>query len=161
AGSRGKQMERYRNLFGGISDVAVLHLGLLMHDIGKGLGGNHTEKGIRLAERALARLNPEPQTTEQVLFLIRHHLKVAAIAQRRNLSDEKVIKDFAAQVATLDNLNMLTLLTYGDIHGVGPGVWNEWKDSLLWELYTKARAILSPDKQPERGVKELRGRVAR
>ncbi|MGH9938404.1 MAG: [protein-PII] uridylyltransferase [Blastocatellia bacterium] len=164
AGSRGKQTERYRNLFGEISDVATLHLGLLMHDIGKGLGGNHTEKGIRIAERALTRLCPEPQQTrmtDQVLFLIRHHLTMSHIAQRRDLSDEKVIRDFAAQVATLDNLNMLTLLTYGDINGVGPGVWNEWKDSLLWELYTKTRAILSPDKQPASGAEELRERVAR
>ncbi|MGE0131747.1 MAG: [protein-PII] uridylyltransferase [Blastocatellales bacterium] len=161
AGSRGKQMERYRNLYGEISDPATLHLGLLMHDIGKGLGGNHTEKGIRIAERALARLGVGPEMAEQTIFLIRHHLTMSHIAQRRDMSDDKVINDFAAQVETLDNLNMLTLLTYGDINGVGPGVWNEWKDSLLWELYTKARSVLSPDKQPERGAEELRERVAR
>jgi [protein-PII] uridylyltransferase len=159
--SRGKETERYRNLYGEISDPAPLHMALLMHDIGKGMGGNHTEKGIRLAERALSRLSPEPQAQDQVLFLIRHHLAMSHIAQRRDLSDAKVIHDFAARVETLDNLNMLTLLTYGDIHGVGPGVWNEWKDALLWELYMKARAILAPDRQPERGVEELRERVAR
>jgi [protein-PII] uridylyltransferase len=161
ANSRGKQLERYRNLFNEISDVASLSLGLLMHDIGKGLGGNHTEKGIRIAEKALARLNASPGVTEQVLFLIRHHLTMSHIAQRRDLSDEKVINDFAAQVRTLDNLNMLTLLTYGDINGVGPGVWNEWKDSLLWELHVKTRATLIPESQQERGSEELRDRVAR
>jgi [protein-PII] uridylyltransferase len=159
--SRGREAERYRNLYGEISDAAPLHLGLLMHDVGKGLGGNHTEKGIGLARRALARLGPEPRMAEQVLFLIRHHLTMSHIAQRRDLSDEKVVNDFAARVETLDNLNMLTLLTYGDIHGVGPGVWNEWKDALLWELYMKARAVLAPEQGPERGVGELRERVAR
>jgi [protein-PII] uridylyltransferase len=159
--SRGREAERYRNLYGEISDAAPLHLGLLMHDVGKGLGGNHTEKGIGLARRALARLGPEPRMAEQVLFLIRHHLTMSHIAQRRDLSDDKVVNDFAARVETLDNLNMLTLLTYGDIHGVGPGVWNEWKDSLLWELYMKARAVLAPEQGPERGVGELRERVAR
>jgi [protein-PII] uridylyltransferase len=159
--SRGKETERYRNLYGEISDAASLHLGLLMHDIGKGMGGNHTEKGLRLAERVLARLGPETRMSDQVLFLIRHHLTMSHIAQRRDLTDEKVVNDFAKQVGTLDNLNMLTLLTYGDIHGVGPGVWNEWKDALLWELHMKARAILAPDRQPERGVEELRERVAR
>jgi [protein-PII] uridylyltransferase len=159
--SRGREAERYRNLYGEISDAAPLHLGLLMHDVGKGLGGNHTEKGIGLARRALVRLSPEPRMTEQVLFLIRHHLTMSHIAQRRDLSDEKVVIDFAARVETLDNLNMLTLLTYGDIHGVGPGVWNEWKDALLWELYMKARAVLAPERGPERGVGELRERVAR
>src|SRR5262249_724437 len=119
--SRGKLTERYRNLYGEISDTAALHLGFLMHHIGKGLSGHHTAKGIRLGGRALGRLSREPQgarLTDQVLFLIRHHLTMAHIAQRRDLSDEKVIKDFVAQVGTLDNLNMLTLLTYGDIHGV-------------------------------------------
>jgi [protein-PII] uridylyltransferase len=159
--SRGKETERYRNLYAEIGDAAPLHLALLMHDVGKGMGGNHTEKGIRLAERALARLGPEPRMKDQVLFLIRHHLTMSHIAQRRDLSDVKVINDFAERVETLDNLNMLTLLTYGDIHGVGPGVWNEWKDALLWELHMKARAILAPDRQPERGVEELRERVAR
>jgi [protein-PII] uridylyltransferase len=159
--SRAKHTERYRNLYGEISDAAALHLGLLMHDIGKGMGGNHTEKGIRLAERALERISQDQRMTDQVIFLIRHHLTMSHIAQRRDLSDGKVVSDFAAQVATLDNLNMLTLLTYGDLHGVGPGVWSEWKDALLWELYTKARAILAPDPRPERAVEDLRERVAR
>ncbi|HZF40315.1 MAG TPA: hypothetical protein VE715_15925, partial [Blastocatellia bacterium] len=100
--SRGKETERYRNLYGEISDAAPLHLGLLMHDIGKGLGGNHTEKGIGLARRALARLSPEPRMTDQVLFLIRHHLTMSHIAQRRDLSDVKVVNDFVARVETLD-----------------------------------------------------------
>jgi [protein-PII] uridylyltransferase len=72
-----------------------------------------------------------------------------------------VVHDFAAQMGTLDNLNMLTLLTYGDINAVGNGVWNEWKDVLLWELYTKARGILCPDEGGERDVEPLRQRIAR
>ncbi len=162
--SRGKQTERYRNLYGEISDAATLSLGLLMHDIGKGLGGNHTEKGIRIAEKALARLSQEPQGSrmaDQVLFLIRHHLTMAHIAQRRDLSDDKVVKDFAERVATLDNLNMLTLLTYGDIHGVGAGRMERVEGRVALGVVHKARAILAPDRQPERGVEELRERVAR
>jgi [protein-PII] uridylyltransferase len=159
--SRSKHLERYRSLYGEISDPAVLHLGLLMHDIGKGLGGGHTEKGIKIAEKVCARLQIEPPAEEQVIFLIRHHLTMSHIAQRRDLSDEKVIKDFAAQIGTVDNLNMLTLLTYGDINGVGPAVWNEWKDALVWELYTKARAVLSPGEDTGRDIEELRERVTR
>ena len=55
---------------------------------------------------------------------------------------------------------MLTLLTYGDINGVGPGTWNEWKDALLWELYTKARQVFSPDSSEEKSVEPLRQRIA-
>ncbi|MEO6726077.1 MAG: [protein-PII] uridylyltransferase [Blastocatellia bacterium] len=159
--SRSKTLERYRNVFSQVSDLASLHLGLLMHDIGKGLGGGHTEKGIEIAKRVCARLQLEEQMTDAVLFLIRQHLLMSHIAQRRDLSDEKVIRDFAEQVGTVDRLNMLCLLTYGDIHGVGPGVWNEWKDALLWELYIKARAVLLPEEKDESDVEPLRARIAR
>lgn len=161
ANGRSKTHERYRNIYAEISDPAVLHLGLLMHDIGKGLGGGHTEKGVKIAARVCSRLQLEPGATEQVLFLVQHHLTMSHIAQRRDLADEKVIRDFAAQVGTLDNLNMLLLLTYGDINGVGPGVWNEWKDALVWELHTKTRQALLPAADSEKEVEPLRQRIAR
>jgi [protein-PII] uridylyltransferase len=161
ANARGKTHERLRNIYAEIRDPAVLHLGLLMHDIGKGLGGGHTEKGVKIAARVCNRLQLEAHATEQVLFLVQHHLTMSHIAQRRDLADEKVIRDFAAQVGTIDNLNMLLLLTYGDINGVGPGVWNEWKDALVWELYTKARHVLSPAEDSEKEVEPLRQRIAR
>jgi [protein-PII] uridylyltransferase len=161
ANSRSKTLERYRNLFNEINDPAILYMALLLHDIGKGLGGGHTEKGIKIAERVCARLQLEAPATEQVIFLIREHLKMSHISQRRDLADEKVVSDFATQMGTLDNLNMLTLLTYGDINGVGQGIWNEWKDTLLWELYMKARMILRPEEEGDRDLEPLRQRIAR
>jgi [protein-PII] uridylyltransferase len=149
ANSTSQGLERYRNLYHEVRDPAVLHLGVLFHDIGKGLGGGHTEKGIKIAARVCARLQLDSKLTDQVLFLIREHLTMSHISQRRDLADEKVIEDFVTRIATLDNLKMLTLLTYGDINGVGQGVWNEWKDALLWELYTKASAWLQPDQDRE------------
>ncbi|HKX31631.1 MAG TPA: [protein-PII] uridylyltransferase [Blastocatellia bacterium] len=161
ANSRGKGLERYRNLYQELSDPAILHLALLLHDLGKGLGGGHTEKGLKIAERVCTRLQLPPDAVSQVLFLIREHLKMAHLSQRRDLADEKVIQNFAAQMGTLDRLNMLTLLTYADLQGVGQGIWNEWKDSLLWELYTKARAILRPEEDKDRDTEPLRNRIAR
>jgi [protein-PII] uridylyltransferase len=161
ANSRSKTLERYRNIYNELVDPAILNLGLLLHDIGKGLGGGHTEKGIRIAERVCQRLQLERETSERVIFLVREHLKMSHISQRRDLADEKVIHDFAAQVGTLDHLNMLTLLTYADINAVGNGVWNEWKDVLLWELYTKARGSICPDEEGERDIEPLRQRIAR
>ncbi len=160
ANSRSRQFERYRNVYGQISDLAVLHLGLLMHDIGKGLGGGHTEKGVEIAKRLCARLQLEEKMAEQVIFLVRQHLLMSHIAQRRDLSDEKVVHDFAAQMGTVENLNLLCMLTFGDIHGVGPGMWNEWKDALIWELYTKARGVLLPE-EGESETEPLRQRIAR
>jgi [protein-PII] uridylyltransferase len=161
ANSDSKTLERYRNVYKEIADPALLHLGLLLHDIGKGLGGGHTEKGIKIADRVCARLQLDAQATEQVKFLIREHLKMSHISQRRDLADDKVIQDFAAQMGSLDHLNMLTLLTYGDINGVGAGVWNEWKDALLWELYIKARAVLQPGEDEGHNLERLSKKVTR
>jgi [protein-PII] uridylyltransferase len=161
ANSDSKTLERYRDIYKEINDPAVLHTGLLLHDIGKGLGGGHTEKGIKIADRVCARLQMDAQAVEQVKFLIREHLKMSHISQRRDLADDKVIQDFAAQMGTLDHLNMLTLLTYGDINGVGAGVWNEWKDALLWELYIKARAVLQPGEDEERNLERLSKKIVR
>ncbi len=159
--SRSKTLERYRNIFNQIGDPAALYLALLMHDIGKGLGGGHTEKGIEIARRVCSRLQLDEQMTGQVLFLIRQHLLMSHISQRRDLSDEKVISDFAGKVETVENLNLLCLLTYADINGVGPGIWSEWKDALLWELYTKTRAFLLPEEEGDLEVEKLRQRIAK
>lgn len=158
--SRSKTLERYRQLYSELGDPAVLHLGLLMHDIGKGLGGGHTEKGIAIAERVCERLHVGGKDKEQVLFLIRQHLTMSHISQRRDLSDDKVIQTFAEQVGTVENLKMLTLLTYADISAVGPGVWNEWKDALLWELYIKASAVLNPRPDADDATEQLRNHIA-
>jgi [protein-PII] uridylyltransferase len=158
--SRSKTLERYRHIYGEVKDPAILHLGLLMHDIGKGLGGGHTEKGIAIAERVCARLHLDGAAKEQIVFLIRQHLTMSHISQRRDLSDERVVETFVEQVGTLDNLNLLTLLTYADINAVGPGVWNEWKDALLWELYLKARAVLDPQPGADESVERLRSHIA-
>lgn len=160
ANSRSRLLERYREIYTEVEDPALLHLGLLLHDIGKGLGGGHTEKGVTIAERICARLQMDAPATEGVLFLIRQHLLMSHISQRRDLSDEKVVLDFAAEVGTLDRLRMLCLLTYADTSGVGPGVWNEWKDALLWELYQKTAAVLSPGAAFSEEIEPLRQRIA-
>lgn len=158
--SRARTLERYRHLYNEISDPAILHLGLLFHDIGKGLGGGHTEKGLAIAERVCNRLHLDDTQKKQIRFLVKQHLTMSHIAQRRDLSDEKVIQDFAGTVKNLENLNLLTLLTYADISAVGPGVWNEWKDALVWELYLKTRAIFVPEPQAGAAVEQLRNHIA-
>lgn len=159
ANSRGRTMERYRDVYQELEDPVALHLGLLFHDIGKGLGGGHTEKGVHIAERICARLHLDQQAADNVLFLIKQHLLMSHISQRRDLADDKVIEGFARQVGTIDRLRMLTLLTYADTNGVGPGIWNEWKDALLWELYVKALGKLEPHVAGEFSSETLRQRI--
>jgi len=73
---------------------------------------------------------------------------MAHISQRRDLTEPHVATAFAAQMETLDALNMLLLLSYSDMKGVGPGVWSEWKGSLLWDLYERARLRMAGSERP-------------
>jgi [protein-PII] uridylyltransferase len=120
----------------------LLLLAVLIHDIGKGEGGNHSEKGAAMVPTLARRMGLTKEDSERLEFLVRHHLLFAHIAQRRDLHDEKMIIQFARQMGTSENLKMLYLLTYADLKAVGPDVWTEWKAMLMEELYEKTFAVL-------------------
>lgn len=120
----------------------LLLLAVLIHDIGKGEGGNHSEKGAALVPTMARRMGLTREDSERLEFLVRHHLLFAHIAQRRDLHDEKMIIQFAKQMGTSENLKMLYLLTYADLKAVGPDVWTDWKAMLMEELYEKTFAVL-------------------
>jgi [protein-PII] uridylyltransferase len=128
----------YHKLSSEIADPVSLYLALLFHDVGKGLGGNHSFKGAKLAVQALTRLEFEKETIETVNFLITQHLLLNHVSQRRNLDDPETVDRFTEQAGRMDYLNLLMLLTYVDMQAVGPDIWTEWKDYLLWQLYYKA-----------------------
>ena len=110
-------------------------LALLLHDVGKGRGGKHTEESARMAVRALRRFRFEPEEINTIAFLIRNHLAMSAVVFRRDLEDEEVIERFSNLVEDPEKLRLLTLLTYADIKAVAPGTLNDWKKDLLWQLY--------------------------
>ncbi len=122
-----------------VRDRAVLALALLLHDIGKGrgVGGDHATRGSVIAKRVCRRLGLSEERIDDVVFLVQKHLVMSRTSQRRDLTDEGLIQGFAETVGTEDRLNMLFVLTYADISGVAPGSWNEWKCTLLNELYLK------------------------
>ena len=78
---------------------------------------------------------------QKVVLLVKHHVTMAHLALRRDLNESRLISDFASSLGSVDALNMLLLLTYGDLNAVGPGVWTEWKGSLLWDLYRRTKVI--------------------
>lgn len=119
-----------------------LSLGVLFHDVGKGLGGHHSQKGAALLREVCRRLGVTDQDTEAAVFLVSEHLTMSHVSQRRDLSDPELIRDFAVRVGNRTRLDMLYLLTYVDVASVGPGTWTRWKASLLAELYEKVRAVL-------------------
>ena len=120
-----------------------LFLAALLHDIGKGHGKKHAERGAKIAEAICERLGIEGKERELVIFLIRHHLILAETALKRDLSDEKPIVQCAAVIEDINRLDMLYLLTIADSKATGPSAWNTWRASLLRELYGKVSRILS------------------
>lgn len=123
-------------------DPLPLYLAMLYHDVGKGLGGGHAEKGTALLEAAATRLELTARQREVAAFLVREHLLMSHTSQRRDLSDPALIADFAARCGDHERLVCLTLLTWADMSSVGPGMWTDWRAQLLETLYTRAREVL-------------------
>lgn len=120
----------------------VMYVALLLHDIGKGRPEDHSILGAQISRKVAPRLGLNAEECETVEWLIRHHLLMSDVAQKRDLSDPRTIRDFAKMVKSKRRLELLTVLTVCDIRGVGPGVWNNWKATLLRRLYSEtARAL--------------------
>jgi [protein-PII] uridylyltransferase len=126
-----------------IEDVRLLYLAVLLHDLGKGRGRGHIPRGARIAERLCDRIHLERERATKVVKLVKHHVLMAHLSQRRDIREPRLAKYFASQVGSLDVLNMLFVLTYADLNAVGPTVWTDWKGTLLEELYTRTRAVFT------------------
>ena len=121
----------------------VLYLAVLLHDIAKGRGGDHSELGEKIALKLGPRLGLSDEETEQTAWLVRWHLLMSATAFKRDIDDEKTIEDFVARVQSPERLKLLLVLTVADIRAVGPKTWNGWKAALLRELYHRAVEVMS------------------
>jgi len=120
----------------------VTYCAVLLHDIAKGRGGDHSVIGADIALKLCPRLGLSQAETGLVSWLVRAHLTMSDTAFKRDLADWKTITDFVSVVESLDRLRQLTLLTIVDIRAVGPGTWNSWKRQLLHELYDAAEERL-------------------
>lgn len=120
----------------------LLLLALLFHDIGKGSGKDHSVRGAEMVPRIARRMRLNREDTVRLEFLVRHHLQMSTISQRRDLQDMKMIGQFAELMGMSENLRMLYLLTFADLKAVGPDIWTEWKGGLLRELYEKTYDVL-------------------
>ena len=125
-----------------IASRRVIYVAVLLHDIAKGRGGDHSVVGAEIAQALCPRLGLSASETEMVAWLVRWHLLMSATAFKRDLADPQTVTDFVAQVASLERLRLLLLLTVVDIRAVGPGVWNGWKRQLLHTLFDAAEERL-------------------
>lgn len=139
-----------------IARPELLYLGLIFHDIAKGMDGDHSELGAEIARDFCRRAQLDAKACKLVPWLVTHHLTMALISQRYDISDQKVISDFANQVETRERLDYLYCLTVADIAAVGPQVWTVWKGSLLADLYhTSAQVLLGDTVIDESGVARM------
>ena len=127
----------------------VLYVALLLHDIGKGRDEDHSVLGAQTARRVAPALGLKKDECETVEWLVRYHLLMSDMAQKRDLADPRTIRDFAKAVKTRRRLDLLTVLTVCDIRGVGPDTWNNWKAQLLRTLYRETATAL------DHGLEEL------
>jgi [protein-PII] uridylyltransferase len=120
----------------------VLYIAILLHDIGKGRPEDHSIIGAQMARKIAPRLGLDAEETETVEWLVRHHLLMSDMAQKRDIGDPRTVVDFAKAVQTRKRLDLLTVLTVCDIRGVGPNTWNNWKAMLLRQLYRQTSEAL-------------------
>ena len=123
----------------------LLYVAALYHDIAKGRGGDHSELGMRDARAFCRRHRLSREDADLVAFLVEHHLRMSATAQKEDVHDPEVVRAFAAQVGSERRLVALYLLTVADIRGTSPRVWNAWKAKLLEDLFRAARRVLAGD----------------
>lgn len=131
--------ETYRK----ITDKRILHLAILLHDLGKGLTIDHSEAGRLIAQRTAQHLALEPDDAELLEFLVANHLRMNHLALRRDINDEQLVVQFAAEIGSPDVLRMMYILTVADLMAVSPDNWTAWKADLLAELYQRTMRYLS------------------
>ncbi len=121
-----------------ISDKRSLYMAALLHDIGKIEGRGHARKGAVLSRKIMKRMFMSNDEINLVSSLIEHHLLMSHFSQRRDTSDIGTIEAFCRKIRNRTHLKHLCLLTYADYKATSPLVWNDWKRTLLWELYLRA-----------------------
>ncbi len=119
-----------------------LYLAVLCHDIAKGTGGNHPEKGAIIALELAKRFGLSDAQAQTTAWLVREHVLCSDVAFKRDLTDPKTIEDFVARVQSPERLRLLLILTVCDIRAVGPHIWNGWKGALLRDLYSRAERLM-------------------
>jgi [protein-PII] uridylyltransferase len=139
----------------------ALYLAMLLHDIAKGRGGDHSEIGAEIALKVGPELGLTAEETETVSWLVLHHLLLSGVAFKRDIEDPKTILDVADTVQSPERLRLLLILTVADMRAVSPKVWNGWKATLLRELYARVAEVLAGGlSTTERDVRVDRARQA-
>lgn len=144
---RGKKVDPghafYATVYRELKNRKVLLMAALLHDIGKGdPNAEHSEKGAEITRKVMARSGYSETDIEEAVFLVRHHLFLAKVATRRDVTDEETAIFCARSVKRIGRLRHLFLLTVADSMATGPKAWNEWTQVLLRDLFLKTSGII-------------------
>ncbi len=139
----------------------ALYVAMMLHDIAKGRGGDHSELGAELALEVGPGLRLSAEETEMVSWLVMHHLLLSQTAFKRDIDDPKTILDLAETIQSPERLRLLLIVTVADMRAVSPKVWNGWKATLLRELYARVAEVLAGGlSTTERDVRVARAKNA-
>ena len=142
---------RFARLLSELDQPELLYFALLFHDLGKGIPeGDHAERSLELADRAMARIRMAEADRELVRFLIRHHLALSAMMTGRDLADPDTIEELSDLAGTIEHLKALVLMTLADISAVNPKALTDWRKDLLWQLYIATHNSLTRDIEDRR-----------
>lgn len=121
----------------------LLVLAALLHDIGKGRDGDHTEVGMELVRTIGPRWGLTPEDVETLVSLVEHHLLLPDTATRRDLDDPATLDHVAVRVESCERLELLHALTIADSRATGPAAWGTWKATLVEELVRRTAEVLA------------------
>ncbi|HVJ82441.1 MAG TPA: HD domain-containing protein, partial [Planctomycetia bacterium] len=118
----------------------LLHLAVLLHDLGKGVDEDHSEVGMRIAHAASDRLGLSGADRRTLVFLVHKHLLLSRLAFQRDTRDPAVLLQLVRAVGREEMLHKLYCLTVADVMAVSPEAYTQWKADLLEDLYRRALA---------------------
>ncbi len=143
------QNSDFAKVFQALPSKDILYMAILLHDIAKPISlEGHEIIGAEISNSIMERLGYSEKDIRLVEFLVKHHLVMEQTAFRRDLNDPVTLDEFVKIFSSVEMLDLLYLLTFADLSAVNPAVWTQWKESLLNELYRKAKEML---------IKELSG----
>ena len=134
--------------------VELLYIAGLFHDIAKGMGGDHSRLGVRIAKDFCERHKLATRDTDLVCWLVGSHLVMSTTSQRKDIQNPDVIREFALFVGDQVRLDYLYALTVADINATNPKLWNGWRASLLNHLYSESKKVLKQGLENHMGRNE-------
>ena len=141
---------RFAELSAEIEDPALIRFALLMHDVGKGSGRDHSQASVEAAQRVMHRLGAPDADRAVVEFLVEHHLEMSSVMTSRDLYDGSTARALADRIGTIERLKLLTMLTYADISAVNPQSMTPWRLEQLWRVYLLAHQELTRELETAR-----------